>query len=363
MGDIHRDTDRKTQLKSFDDSKSGVKGLVDSGATKIPPVFLHNQIKIQENSANHQLTIPTVDLKGLEKDEAIRREIIQKVKEASESWGFFQIVNHGIPQSVMDGVIDGVRKFHEQDVEVKKEFYTRDFTKTFVYNSNFDLFSAPAANWRDTISSIMAPQPPDPEVLPAVCRDILIDYSNHVKKLGLNLFELLSEALGLESNRLTEMACAEGLFVIGHYYPACPEPELTLGTSNHTDSGFLTILIQDQMGGLQVLHDNQWVDVLPLPGALVVNIADLLQLITNDKFKSVNHRVLARNVGPRISIASFFRTHFQEGIASRVYGPIKELTTEENPPVYRETTIKEYVAHYYNKGLDGTSALSRFKIA
>ncbi|KAM7466991.1 hypothetical protein LguiB_014553 [Lonicera macranthoides] len=441
MGEIHTDTDRKTQLKSFDDSKSGVKGLVDSGATKIPAIFLHNQLKIQENSADNQLTIPTVDLKGLDKDEAVRSEIIQKVKEASESWGFFQIVNHGIPQSVMDGVIDGVRKFHEQDVEVKKEFYTRDFTKTFVYHSNFDLYSGPAANWRDTIFCIMAPQQPDPEVLPPVCsevarplamvsrspvrspelrwamvakikcstgRDILIEYSNHVKELGLTLFELLSEALGLESNRLTEMACAEGLLLIGNYYPACPEPELTLGSSNHTDSGFLTVLIQDQISGLQVLHDNQWVDVPPLPGALVVNIADLLQasllswkhslivlgavvvdlagqsfgtyfrdivthghipnghgklLITNDKFKSVNHRVLARNVGPRISIASFFRTHFREGIASRVYGPIKELITEENPPIYRETTIKEYLTRYYNKGLDGTSALSPFKIA
>lgn len=180
MGEIHTDTDRKTQLKSFDDSKSGVKGLVDSGATKIPPIFLHNQLKIQENSAHHQLTIPTVDLKGLDKDEAVRSEIIAKVKEASESWGFFQIVNHGIPQSVMDGVIDGVRKFNEQDVEVKKEFYTRDFTKTFVYNSNFDLYSAPAANWRDTIFSIMAPQPPDPAVLPAVCRYVVTSMGQYI---------------------------------------------------------------------------------------------------------------------------------------------------------------------------------------
>lgn len=109
------------------------------------------------------------------------------------------------------------------------------------------------------------------------CRDILMEYSKHVMELGYELLELLSEALGLKPSHLKDMNCAEGLLLLCHYYPPCPQPELAIGTSRHSDNDFLTVLLQDHVGGLQVLHQNQWVDVPPTPGALVVNIGDLMQ--------------------------------------------------------------------------------------
>ncbi|GMP77420.1 hypothetical protein CsSME_00033700 [Camellia sinensis var. sinensis] len=88
--------DPKADLKAFDESKASVKGLVDVGIWE--------------------------DIDGHDR----RDEIVDEIRRTSEEWGFFQVVNHGIPFGVLSGMIDGVREFNEQDLEAKKEFYTRD---------------------------------------------------------------------------------------------------------------------------------------------------------------------------------------------------------------------------------------------
>ncbi|XP_057476530.1 1-aminocyclopropane-1-carboxylate oxidase homolog 1-like [Actinidia eriantha] len=355
--------DRASELKAFDDTKSGVKGLVDAGIGIVPRIFIHprdDDFDRPPNPNKTQFSFPIIDFEGIGEDPIRHKEVVEKVRDASETWGFFQVINHGVPESVLEEMKDGARRFHEQDSEVKKQWYSRDVTKAFVYNTNFDLYSAPAANWRDTSHCPMAPKSPNPEELPEPCRDILMEYSKHLKKLGYSLFELFSEALGLNPNHLKDMGCADGHFLLCHYYPACPQPELTFGTSKHADNDFFTVLLQDHMGGLQVLHQNQWVDVPLTPGALIVNIGDLLQLVTNDKFTSVEHRVLANHVGPRVSVACFFSNRMIP--STKLFGPIKELLSEDNPPQYRDITVREYGAHYLAKGLDGTSALLHFKL-
>lgn len=168
--------ERKSELQAFDDTKAGVKGLVDAGITKLPRIFLHppeilNDIRTPTAT---QFNFPVIDLESLEKDPSVRRIVVDGIREAAETWGFFQVVNHGIPVRVLEDMLDGVRGFMEQDAQIKQHYYTRDFRNKFRFNSNFDLFSAPATNWRDSFYCVLAPNPPHPQQLPQICRYLTI---------------------------------------------------------------------------------------------------------------------------------------------------------------------------------------------
>ena len=115
------DHDREKELKAFDDTKAGVKGLVDTGIVKIPQMFV---IPIDELSSetsysgSTHLHIPVIDLKDIHERGAQREQVVEEIKRVSETLGLFQIVNHGISEDVMDAMIKGIRRFHEQPTEV-----------------------------------------------------------------------------------------------------------------------------------------------------------------------------------------------------------------------------------------------------
>lgn len=162
--------DRAKEVKEFDETKGGVKGLVDSGIVKFPRFFIHPQESLDTNSTSCLFHVPVIDFTGYEMCSSRRLEIISEIKEASEKWGFFQMVNHGVPVCVMDEMLNVIREFHEQPSEVKKEWYSRDPKVKVRYFSNGDLLVAKAANWRDTILFDFQDGPLNPQAYPLVCR-------------------------------------------------------------------------------------------------------------------------------------------------------------------------------------------------
>ncbi|KRH43753.1 hypothetical protein GLYMA_08G169600v4 [Glycine max] len=221
--------DRKSELMALDDSNAGVQGLVENGVTKVPLMF-----HCEQSNLNDGLT-------SIHDDPILKDDVEGKVRYACEKWGFFHLINHGIPTHVLDEMIRGTCRFHQQDAAVRKVYYTRDLSRKVAYLFNYTLYEDPSADWRDTLAFSLAPHPPKTEEFHAVCSQWKI------MALAYALFELLSEALGLDRFNLKEMGCAEGQLLLCHYYPACPEPELTIGNIKHSDGNIMTILLQDLM--------------------------------------------------------------------------------------------------------------------
>ncbi|KHN26899.1 Cell division control protein 48 like E [Glycine soja] len=123
------------------------------------------------SASNSKISIPIIDLTGIHDDPILRDHVVGKVRYACEKWGFFQVINHGIPTHVLDEMIKGTCRFHHQDAKARKEYYTRKVSRKVAYLSYYTLFEDPSADWRDTLAFSLAPHPPEAEEFPAVCRE------------------------------------------------------------------------------------------------------------------------------------------------------------------------------------------------
>ncbi|KAH6755404.1 hypothetical protein C2S53_013445 [Perilla frutescens var. hirtella] len=354
------DYDWDSQVAEFEKSKAGVKGLVDSGITNVPRFFISPPEP--DVGVTNVGPIPVIDFRGIEDGGSRRAEVIEEVRQASQKWGFFQMVNHGVDTSVMEAVLQGTRRVHEQPREAKAALYTSDGAPDVrFYTINERLDEGDAASWRDAFSCKFTDGVLDPNLIPSVCRNEIEDYMKELIKMRDVLSELLSEALGMSKEFLGQLQCMESEYLTCLYYPASPQPEKTLGTVEHSDPTVLTVLVQDDSGGLQIKNNGVWIDVPPVPGALIVNIGDFLQLMSNDKFISVEHRVLSRSSGTRVSVACFFYPRGVEMV--NISGPIEQLVSQNNYAVYKQVNYIDFVTHYQKKNVrGGHSALANYRL-
>ncbi|XP_074301608.1 deacetoxyvindoline 4-hydroxylase-like [Silene latifolia] len=258
----------------------------------------------------------------------IHEEVVQKIRDAASTYDFFQVLNHGMEVSALDRLVGAIRAFFEQPDEEKIKYYNQDSVASGVgYFSNYDLLYSKAASWRDTLQVQLGPKYVDPNAILNVCKAEVMEWAKEVKKLSARLLSILLEGLGLSGDRLSPESYLARINMAGQYYPYCPEPDKTIGIASHSDHGTLIVLLQDDVGGLQVKYSGEWID---------------LKIV----------RVYA-NPLPRSRI--FVPVFFNPAITSdKLYGPLPELVSPEKPTLYKQFTISDMIAKFLKELKDKT---------
>ncbi|PWA42077.1 Non-heme dioxygenase N-terminal domain-containing protein [Artemisia annua] len=280
------------------------------------------------------------------------RELISKqIGDACRHYGFFQVINHGVPDEIVKKMQQVGRDFFELPLEEKMKLYSEDPTKTMRLSTSFNVQKEKVHNWRDYLRLHCHPldkYSPEWPSNPAYFKEYVGNYVTAVRDLGMRVLESISESLGLEKDRIIKILGDQGQHMAINHYPVCPEPELTFGLPGHTDPNALTILLQDTLvSGLQVLKDGKWVAVKPHPNAFVINIGDQLEAVSNGQYKSVWHRAVVNSDKPRMSIASFL-CPCNDSILSAP----KELIKDGSKPVFKDFTYAEYYKKFWSRNLD-----------
>ncbi|KAK4761997.1 hypothetical protein SAY87_029881 [Trapa incisa] len=325
-----------------------VQSLSDSGITEIPsryvkPISDRPSDVITPSGCDGFFSegvdsIPIVDL-GVEDTSEVR----DQVSRACRDWGFFQAVNHGVSPELMDRAREVWRQFFHLPMELKQPYSNSPRTYEG-YGSRLGIEKGAILDWSDYYFLHYLPTCLKDfnkwPALPASCREVIEEYGKQVVALAGRLMKILSASLGLEEDFLQREFGGDdiGACLRVNFYPRCPQPDLTLGLSPHSDPGGMTLLLpDDHVPGLQVRRNDRWITVKPARHAFIINIGDQIQVLSNAIYKSVEHRVIVNSAEERVSLAFFYNPK-----SDILIGPAKELVTPESPALYSPMTFDQY---------------------
>lgn len=269
--------------------------------------------------------IPVIDLQGLGDDAADRR-IADDLKAAYVEWGFGYIVHTPIDPSLLDAVFDRSRAFHSLPMEEKLRIRVNDRHRGYIpfkastdVNSSVETVTKP--NLSESFMMLRECGPDDPDVLAgaylagpnqwpdlAGFREALTAYDSAMGEVAARLIAVFDRALGADGALSAMFDPPTTWLRLLHYPPQDPQsPSDEFGSAPHTDFGAITILAQDDVGGLSVkTRGGDWVDVPPMPGSFVLNVGDMLHRLSNGLLRSTPHRVTNRTGRERFSIPFFY---------------------------------------------------------
>lgn len=320
-----------------------VKALAESpGLSSIPPTYdFTENPNDQQVSDDPEHSIPIIDFSLLTSGAPdLRSKAIHDLGKACQDWGFFAVVNHGVPESLTKAMTEACGEFFNLTEEEKREFEGKHVLDPIRCGTSFNASVDPVLFWRDFLKVFVHPEFHSPNK-PTGFREISLEYTRRVRELARELLKGVSMSLGLEESYIEKSLNLErGLQTLAvNLYPPCPEPERAMGFPPHTDHGLLTILIQNGVSGLQVQHQTKWVNVNSMPNAVVVNVGDHLKIMSNGKYKSVLHRAIVNGKSTRISVATVLGPSLDT-----VVSPATELFDPEiSPPAHSGMTYKAFL--------------------
>ncbi|XP_020196436.1 2-oxoglutarate-dependent dioxygenase 19 [Aegilops tauschii subsp. strangulata] len=298
-------------------------------------------------AASNGGALPVVDLApffavGDADDAGARARATEAVREACQATGFFRAVNHGVPHELMARALDLSAAFFALPDEEKAKVRPAEGASASPLPVGYARQPAHSADKNEYLL-LFNPKlglnhyPAEP----AGFRDALEECYAKLTDLGLLIQDILSECMGLPPGFLAEYNADRGFDFLTalRYFPATSSDENN-GISAHEDGNCITFVLQDGVGGLEVLgEDGRWVPAEPVEGSIVVNVGDVLQVLSNKKFKSATHRVVRRPGAHRHSIAFFLNLHGDKWVE-----PLPEFAAHAGePPRYRGFRYNEYM--------------------
>jgi isopenicillin N synthase-like dioxygenase len=304
--------------------------------------------------------IPVIDVSGVlpgAPPEALAK-VAAEVAEACERIGFFYAVNHGVPQATIDGCFQAAEAFFAAPAEERLNIRLNDRHRGYMplYHTGIPKYKK---NRVHSFEMALDLPPEDPDVAAAkplhatnVWPDLpgfrapVETYYREACGFGFQLLRAFAVALGMPEDHFQRLYQPKPLASMRLlHYPPTPAGEEEYGAAPHSDYGILTILMQDAVGGLELYtRQGEWISAPVVPGAFVINIGDLMALWTNDRFTSMQHRVVNRAGRDRYSIPIFYNPGFDTEIRC-----LPTCQSPENPAKYEPTVMGGYLISNFKK--------------
>ncbi|CAA0817839.1 Feruloyl CoA ortho-hydroxylase 1 [Striga hermonthica] len=334
---------------------NGVKGLSQLKLAELPQKFVQppserlDGIKVAEGKS-----IPVIDVSDWENP-----SVAHSICEAATKWGFFQIFNHGIPVEVLDDVIQCAHDFFELPVDERMKYLPENSpTETVTLKSSFSARVDDYMDWKDHLVHLVDHRvEKEFEFWPAVTRDRMSCYVSWARLIIKKLLQTLMKGIKVEEIDEDKQRSLMGVLAASLvYYPECPRPDLAVGSDRHADLSSITLLLQDDVGGLYAranTDQEEWVFVAPTKGALIVNVGDTLQILSNGKYQSIEHRVFLTGSTNRVSVPIF-----ANALTNSIIGPLPEALGHCEKPKYKHVVFGDYFKHFLSKGQDGKKTIN-----